>query len=96
MRKSSQRLKSQKVPVLGKIHLKMLRNCCVKSVQIRIFFWSVFSCIQTEYEDLLRKYGPEQPLYLDTSRSELKRISGIVIHHTIMATTMFLRNFAIL
>ena len=24
---------------------------CVKSVQIRSFFWSVFSCIRTEYED---------------------------------------------
>ena len=28
---------------------------CVKSVQIRSFFWSVFSCIRTEYRDLLRK-----------------------------------------
>ena len=28
---------------------------CVKSVQIRSFFWSVFSCIRTEYGDLLRK-----------------------------------------
>ena len=25
------------------------------SVQIRSYFWSVFSCIRTEYEDLLRK-----------------------------------------
>ena len=28
---------------------------CVKSVQIRSFFWSVFSRICTEYEYLLRK-----------------------------------------
>ena len=28
---------------------------CVKSVQIRSSFWSVFSCIWTEYGDLLRK-----------------------------------------
>ena len=28
---------------------------CVKSVQIRSFFWSVFSCIRTEYGHLLRK-----------------------------------------
>ena len=28
---------------------------CVKSVQIRSFFWSVFSCIRTKYGDLLRK-----------------------------------------
>ena len=27
----------------------------VKSVQIRSFFWSLFSCIRTEYGDLLRK-----------------------------------------
>ena len=25
---------------------------CVKSVQIRSFFWSVFSCIRAEYGDL--------------------------------------------
>ena len=28
---------------------------CVKSVQILILFWSVFSCIWTEYEDLRSK-----------------------------------------
>ena len=28
---------------------------CVKSVQIRSVFWSVFSCNQSEYENLLRK-----------------------------------------
>ena len=28
---------------------------CVKSVQIWSYFWSVFSCIRTEYGDLLRK-----------------------------------------
>ena len=38
----------------------LLRNLskyihCVKSVQIRSFFWSVFPCIRTEYGDLLRK-----------------------------------------
>ena len=26
---------------------------CVKSVQIRSFFWSVFSCIRTEYGEIL-------------------------------------------
>ena len=35
---------------------------CVKSVQIQSFFWSLFSCIRTEY----KKYGPEKTLYLDT------------------------------
>ena len=28
---------------------------CVKSVQIRSYFWSVFSCIRIEYGDLLHK-----------------------------------------
>ena len=27
---------------------------CLKSVQIRSFFWSVFSCIRTEYGEILR------------------------------------------
>ena len=38
----------------------LFKNCtgnlhCVKSVQIRSFFWSVFSCIRTEYGDLRSK-----------------------------------------
>ena len=28
---------------------------CMKSIQIRSFFWSAFYCIRTEYGDLLRK-----------------------------------------
>ena len=54
---------------------------CVKSVQIRRFFCSVFSRIRTEYGEILRilslrylsvfspnagKYGPEKTPYLDT------------------------------
>ena len=42
---------------------------CVKSVQIRSFFWSVFSCIRTEYGDLRSKYRPEKIPYLDTFRA---------------------------
>ena len=47
---------------------------CVKSVQIRSFFWFVFSRIRTEYGEILYlsvfsqnagKYGPEKTLYLD-------------------------------
>ena len=30
------------------------RKHCVKSVQIQSFFWSIFSCIRTEYGDILR------------------------------------------
>ena len=38
---------------------------CVKSVQIRSFFWSAFSCIRTECRNT-GKYGPERTPYLDT------------------------------
>ena len=31
-------------------------SICMKCVQIRSFFWSVFSCIQTEYGDLQSEY----------------------------------------
>ena len=41
-----------------------------KSFQIPSFFWSVFSCIRTEYGDLFSpntgKNGPEKTPYLDT------------------------------
>ena len=33
---------------------KIINGHCVKSVQIRSFFWSVFSRIRTEYEEILR------------------------------------------
>ena len=33
----------------------LINGHCVKSVQIRSFFWSVFSCVRTEYGDLLHK-----------------------------------------
>ena len=54
---------------------------CVKSVQIRSFFWSLFFCIRTEYGEISErenteylsvfspnagKYGTEKTLYLDT------------------------------
>ena len=41
------------------IYIGIQVNHCVKSVQIRRFFWSVFSQIRTEYKEIL-------PPYLDT------------------------------
>ena len=63
---------------------------CVKSVQIRSYFWSVFSCFRTEYGDLLRKspntgkYGPEITPYLDTCHAVL--VSGITVSKAIACT----------
>ena len=36
-------------------HVTFQKPHCVKSVQIWSFFQSIFSCIRTEYEDLLHK-----------------------------------------
>ena len=35
--------------------VKSKKDNCVKNVQIRDYFWSVFSCIRTEYKVLLSK-----------------------------------------
>ena len=65
------------VKILSYLLGAILQTHCVKSVQIRSFSWSVFSCIRTEYGDLLRKspysvqipntgkYALEKPPYLD-------------------------------
>ena len=37
---------------------------CVKSVQVRSFFWSIFSCIRTEYGDLRSKSFRAVPVLL--------------------------------
>ena len=46
---------------------KTLLEYCVKFVQIRSYFWAVFSCIRTEYgySPNAGKYGPEITPYLD-------------------------------
>ena len=49
---------------------------CVKSVQIRSFFWSVFSCIWTEY-------GPKKSPYLETFRAAVNQVRlGNKLHST--------------
>ena len=50
---------------------------CVKIVQIRSFFWSVFSCIRTVYGDLRSK--SEKVPYLDTFHAVLVFASRKVV-----------------
>ena len=45
-------------------------NLCVKSVQIAIFFWPVFSCIWTEYGDLLHKSHYSVKLQENTNKKK--------------------------
>ena len=54
-----------------KLLLSSCQEHCVKSVQIRGFFWSVFSRIRTEYGDLLRKFV----LRNSVLRSDFKSVS---------------------
>ena len=56
----------------------------MKSVQIRRYFQSVFSCIRTKYGDLLGKYGPEITPYLDTCHA---------VYLTILKTLCIIRNY---
>ena len=46
-------------------------NLCVKSVQVAIFFWPVFSCIWTEYGDLLHKSHYSVKLQENTNKTKI-------------------------
>ena len=65
---------------------------CVKSVQIRSFFWSVFSSIQTEYGDI-RSISPYS--VRNAGKCGTEKIPYLDIFHTVLSIT-FLRNEAYL
>ena len=50
---------------------------CVKSAQMLLFFWFVFSCIWTEYGDLLRKFAPYSVRLLENKDQKKLRISTL-------------------
>ena len=43
----------------------------MKNVQVRSFFWSLFSCIWTRYEDLLRKFPYSVRIQENTDQTKL-------------------------
>ena len=45
---------------------------CVESVQTRRFFWSVFSCIRTEYWDILRKRSNSAQIQENADQKNLR------------------------
>ena len=53
---------------------------CVKSVQIRSFFWSVFSRVRTEYGDLLHKFPYSVRIRENTDQKKL-RIWTLFTHY---------------
>ena len=58
--------------VLYIFYIFMQDQHCVKSVQIQSFFWSVFSCIRTEYGDLLRKSPYSVRIQENTDQKKLR------------------------
>ena len=58
---------------------------CVKSILIRSYFWSVFSCIRSEY----RKYRPEITPYLNTFH--VVRVSICFFGREVLPTTSWLK-----
>ena len=59
--------------MLQNLHLRCLTEFhCMKSVQIRSFFCSVFSCIPTEYGDLLRKSSYSVQVQENTNQKKLR------------------------
>ena len=76
---------------------------CVKSVQIRSFFWSVFSHIRTEYLSVFipnaGKYGPEKTLYLDIFHAVKPLLITLFINITVaqkLVTHVTHRSFTFL
>ena len=57
------------------------RTHCVKSVQIRSFFWSAFCCIRTEYENLrsksLHSVRIQENTYLDTFHAVIRAVINL-------------------
>ena len=49
---------------------------CVKSIQIQSFFWSVFSCIRTEYGEILRisPYSVRMPKNTDQKKLRIWKL----------------------
>ena len=66
---------------------------CVKIVQIRSFFWSVFSCIQSEYGDLLRKspYLARIQEYMDQKKLRILDTFYAVFFHATKGDSETLR-----
>ena len=55
-----------------KIDLNCLLKHCVKSVHMRSFFWSVFSCIRTEYGDLRSKSSHSVRIHENTDQKKIR------------------------
>ena len=60
---------------------------CSKSVQIRNFFWSSYSCIRTEYGDLLSLYSTQ--IQENTDQRKLHIACLFSVHNIISLSHMF-------
>ena len=71
------------------LHIILYYIHCVKSVQIRSIFWSVFSHIRTEFSPNAGKYGPEKTLYLDTFHAVIILYDIITLYYIILYYIMY-------
>ena len=75
---STRECNKRTIGIIKHDNMNARRHNCVKSAQIRIYFWSVFSCLglNTEIYSVFSpntgKYRSEITPYLDTSRSTLE------------------------
>ena len=59
------------------VKIRNMRHC-VKSVQIRSFFWSVFSCIRTEYRKIQTRKNPVFAHFRAVSFTKWSKISTFI------------------
>ena len=57
-----------------RVFITYVKKHCVKSVQIQSYFWSVFSCIRTEYRDSL--YSGQIQENTDQKKSVFRHFSS--------------------
>ena len=67
-----------------------MESYCVKSVQIRSFFWSVFSCIRTPYSVETRENTAQKKLHIWTLFTQYLIV---IIRNSFQPLTTFVKTF---
>ena len=77
------RINPRKIKQIWKINL--LKVHCVKSVQIRSFFWSIFSHVWTEYGDL--NYSVQMQQNMDQKKLRIWTLFYVVVYYSSAPTS---------
>ena len=79
-----------KIRIYSALHIPIH---CVKSVQTRSFFWSVFSRIRTEYRDL-RSKSPYSSRILENADQKKNSVFGHFSHRDLLYENWNIQTFA--